>query len=211
MKKNLFFGFLLCWVFIGTSQEKWSLKKDTKGIQIYTRSVPNTTFNEYRATTTLNTKINNVLMELLDAPEYFKGCVPGISYYLREKGKDQHVFYVRKNMPWPIKDRDIVILLSVERIAEDKIKLSLKSLPDGMAQKENTIRIKNLMGHWLLEENENKTRVTQQLFVDPEGSLPAFITNSLLVKGPLKTFVELKESVKKYTPSYLKEQKSVGL
>ena len=53
------------------------------------------------------------------------------------------------------------------------------------------------MGHWLLEEMNGKTKVTQQLFLDPEGSLPPFIVNNLLIKGPYKTFTELKNSVLK--------------
>ena len=49
------------------------------------------------------------------------------------------------------------------------------------------------MGFWLLEEKNNKTMVTQQLYLDPEGSLPPFIVNKLLVKGPYKTFSVLQD------------------
>ena len=53
------------------------------------------------------------------------------------------------------------------------------------------------MGYWLLEENEGQTKVTQQLFINPEGNLPPFVINSLLIKGPYNTFKNLRNSVAK--------------
>jgi hypothetical protein len=52
------------------------------------------------------------------------------------------------------------------------------------------------MGFWLLEKIGNTTKVTQQLFINPEGSLPTFVVNSLLIKGPFKTFSELRTTLK---------------
>ena len=180
------------------SQEVWTLKKDANGIKIYTREKSNLNFDEYKAITTLDTPIKNVLKELLEAPLYSENCKPGISYYIKSLGTNQHVFYVHKKLPWPIKDRDIVTLLTIEKISNKKIKLSLESLPEEIPLKKNTIRIKTLIGYWFLEEKHNKTIVTQQLFLDPEGNLPPFIINALLVKGPYKTFTELKEIINNY-------------
>jgi hypothetical protein len=86
-------------------------------------------------------------------------------------------------------------LLTVEHINRKTIKLTLESLPKGLPKKDNTIRVKTLMGHWLLEEVNDKTMVTQQLFLDPEGSLPPFVVNSLLIKGPYTTFMNLHKSI----------------
>lgn len=184
---SAFFSFSI----IVSAQEQWTLKKDTNGIQIYTRAIPNINFDEYKAVTVLNASIDIVLKALLDAPKYHKNSVPDISYYVKSIKDNEHVFYAQKTLPWPIKDRDIVTVLTVEKISNKKIKLVLESMPLGVPEKKETIRIKTVMGHWLLEEKENKTTVTQQLVLDPEGSLPSFIVNNLLIKGPFKTFQEL--------------------
>ncbi len=193
-------GFLISIIFsfsiISNAQENWVLKKDANGIQIYTRAIPNINFNEYKAVTSLNSSIDIVLKALLEAPKYHENCVSGVSYYVKPLKNNKHVFYVQKALPWPIKDRDIVTLLTVERISSKKIKLVLESFPEEIPEKNETIRIKKLMGHWLLEEKENKTIVTQQLFLDPEGNLPPFIVNNLIIKGPYKTFKELQNVTK---------------
>lgn len=177
----------------GYSQDSWVLKKAEKGIKIYTRPKANIPFDEYKATTIIDTSIENVLNELLEAPEYYDECPSEISYYLKSISKNQHLFYVHKSFPWPIKDRDIITLLTIEKLSDKKIKLYLESAPNQIPKKNKTIRIKDLMGFWLLEEKNNKTMVTQQLYLDPEGSLPPFIVNKLLVKGPYRTFSVLQD------------------
>jgi len=190
---------IMLWILIGVSffsfsQNNWNLKKDSDQIKIYTRDASHSNLKEFKAVTVINTPLKTILKELLEAPDYYKGCEPNISYYVKALSNDQHVFYAHKDLPWPIKDRDIVTLLTVDRIDDTTTKLTLESLPNGLPLKDKTIRVKKLMGHWLLEEMDSKTMVTQQLFLDPEGSLPPFLVNSLLIKGPYKTFKDLHES-----------------
>jgi len=196
MLKNIFLIVLLITSIASIAQSEWELKKDANAIKIYTRRIPNQSIDEYKAITIIDTKINNVVAELLSAPKYNKANESGVSYYVKQLSENQHVFYAHKPLPWPIRDRDIITLLTVEKISDSKYKLALESLPNAIPEKEKTIRIKNITGHWLLEEDGNKTKVTQQLFVNPEGTLPAFVINSLLIKGPFKTFSELRESLK---------------
>ncbi|OEK09588.1 hypothetical protein A8C32_12860 [Flavivirga aquatica] len=193
MLKSIFiFIATVCISFSCFTQEEWVLKKNTNNIKIYTRHQKDFAFDEYKATTLVNTPINDVLTELLDAPKYYENCPSGISHYIKPIGGNKHVFYAHKEFPWPIKNRDIVTLLTVKKISDKKIKLTLESLPNEIPKKDKTIRIKILMGHWLLEEsNDEKTKITQQLFLDPEGSLPPFIVNTLLIKGPYRTFSQL--------------------
>lgn len=194
MKKTVCLVILSLIAFSSIGQENWKLKKDAKGIQIYTRSLADSNFKEYKATTSIAVALKSVLNELLDAPDYTEDCKAGVSYYVSNYGENQHVFYARKDLPWPLQDRDIVTLLTVEYISDKKIKLHLESLPEGIPARGKSIRIKELMGFWLLEETDGITHITQQLHLDPEGSLPPAIVNSLLVKGPFKTFTELQKA-----------------
>lgn len=179
------------------AQDHWTLKKEAHNIKIYTRNSKDSKLKEFKAVTMINTALQNILSELLDAPDYYKDCKPNISYYVKELNKNQHVFYAHKDLPWPVKDRDIVTLLTVNTINDNTVKLTLESLPEELPSKNKTIRIQNLMGYWLLEEMNGKTKVTQQLFLDPEGSLPPFIINNLLIKGPYQTFKDLQNNLAK--------------
>ncbi len=134
-----------------------------------------------------------ILDELLEAPQYTGDCISGESYYVTNKGNNQHVFYALKKLPWPIRDRDVVTQLTVEKISDQKVILHIEGLPSAIPEQENAIRIKEVKGFWLLEEKNGTTIITQQLYLDPEGSLPPVVTNSLLIKGPYKTFSHLQQ------------------
>ncbi|MDC8005237.1 START domain-containing protein [Aureisphaera galaxeae] len=179
--------------FLVFAQTPWTLKKDASGIRIYTRMVPDSKLKEYKAMTQVDVPLQSILDELLDAPKYTEEPISGESYYVTQKGENQHVFYALKKLPWPIKNRDVVTQLTVERISSKKVMLHIESLPDGIPIVENAIRIQQVEGFWLLEEEDGTTTITQQLYLDPEGSLPPVVTNSLLIKGPYKTFSHLQQ------------------
>ena len=197
MMKNLNLILCLCAFQICTSQNQWILKKNEDDIKVYTRRVSNSKIKEYKATSILHTSVDSILSELLTAPKYTDDCEAGISYYVKQMNSNQHLFYAYKDLPWPVRDRDVVTLITVNKISPKKYKLTIEGLPNGIPEKKQMIRIRQLMGHWLIEEKSSNTvMVTQQLFLNPEGKLPAFVINSLIVKGPLKTFQELKHNLK---------------
>lgn len=193
MKKGLLIALLFPMILL--AQNHWDLKKDDHNIKIYTRDSKSSAFKEYKAVTIINTPSKYILKELLEAPTYHENCEPGVSYYVKALNDNQHIFYAHKDLPWPIQDRDIVTLLTLKKINSSTTKLTLESLPNALPSKAKTIRLKTVMGHWLLEEMGNQTKVTQQLFLDPEGNLPAFIVNNLLIKGPFQTFKDLQKAV----------------
>ncbi|KAA1246289.1 START domain-containing protein [Aquimarina sp. RZ0] len=190
MKKICYFFLLIPMLVF--SQTQWSLSKDAQGIQIWVRDFKESPYKEYKATTYVKTTLDDAINELLQAPKYNKNCQEGVSHLVKVSNQDEYIFYVKNDFPWPIKDRDVVSQLSVSRISENKVKLFIKAAPDEVPEFKNTLRIQELSGYWLLEEKEGLVKITQQLYVNPEGSLPPFITNSLLVTGPFKTFLTLR-------------------
>ena len=178
------------------AQESWTLKKNMEGIRIYTRSVEGKNIKEYKAITWVDAPMEAVIQELLTAPVYLNTPLPDVSYLVSEENNSEYVFYVKKELPWPIRDRDVVTSLKIAHKDQKQCKLLLKALPEGLPKSKGILRVKELMGHWLIETSEEgKTKVVQQLFFDPEGTLPDFLVNSLLVRGPFQTFSDLKRSV----------------
>lgn len=198
MKTNwtiVFFLMSICTLTI-TAQTDWTLSKNKEGIKIYVRDVTTSSHKEYKAVCTVESSVESVLKALLDAPPYDDGAPDNQSYLLKKMGSNQHVFYAKKSLPWPIRDRDVITMLTQENQQNGGIKINLSAYPDGLPEKENTIRIKELSGYWLIEKiDDSQVRITQQLYLNPEGSLPAAITNSLIVKGPLKKFQAIKEAI----------------
>ena len=55
--------------------------------------------------------------------------------------------------------------------------------------------VEELDGSWVLEKHPSGIKATQQVYMDPGGMVPSFITNSLIVRGPLKTFSALRKTL----------------
>lgn len=194
MKIICFLLILIPWLNFG--QESWKLAKNDNDVQIWTRDFKNSKLKEYKAITYIQTSVKDVVTELLDAPQYNKNYKEGVSHLIKVDDEN-YFFYVYNELPWPIKDRDVVSRLKVQKISDNKVKLNIKAAPNEIPELGSTIRIKEMSGFWLLERVRDEVRVTQQLHIDPEGNLPPFITNSLLISGPFKTFKGLKNKLEK--------------
>ncbi|MCK8523603.1 hypothetical protein M0D21_18615 [Aquimarina sp. D1M17] len=183
--------------FIGFSQKDWKLAKDKADIKIWVRDYQNSSYKEFKATTYITTSIDKVVDELLHAPQYVENCEEGVSHLVGVNQNNEHIFYARNEFAWPIKDRDVVSRIRVEKISSNKIKLFIKAAPNELPLVEKTLRIHDLVGFWLLEKDAMGVKITQQLYINPEGTLPPFITNSLLVTGPYKTFLMLRDKLQR--------------
>lgn len=189
--------FYFLWVLIpliSFGQQSWKLAKDNNDVQIWTRAYKNSNLKEYKAITYIETSVEHIVNELLDAPQYDENHKEGVSHLLKVD-KNDYFFYVRNKLPWPVKDRDVVSKLSLEQLSPNKVKLYINAAPDELPSVDSTLRIKELVGYWLIENTDSAVKVTQQLYINPEGNLPKFIINSLLVSGPYETFLALKKKL----------------
>ncbi len=174
----------------------WQLKKDDNGIQIYTRKIDGSNFKEYKAETFINASVDEVVHELLyRAPNYTASYEYGINYLVEEKVIGQRVYYAKHKMPWPLKDRDVVSTIEVIHKNASSAKIEIRATPEKFMYDENVIRIKDIKGYWLIERFGKGVKLTQQLHLDPRGNIPAFVSNSFILKGPFKLFSELKSKL----------------
>lgn len=193
---------LTCLSFLNLNEYQdmnWILRKEEDGITIYTRSVPGSSFDEFKAIISIsNTSLAEVLGIILDANNY-----PGLiadcseSKILVQKGKYYDIHYLSIRAPWPIKDRDAIYESTTTFINEGKqAHVSLTPLGNYLDEKENIVRMYNGVGYWEVEELERKSvKITYQFHGSPEGLLPAWLSNSVIVANPFKTLQNLRNRV----------------
>jgi hypothetical protein len=177
----------------------WKLRKEEDGIIIYTRSVPGSSFDEFKAIVSIsNTSLAEVLDIILDANRY-PGLIADCSEakILMQKGKYYDIHYLRIRAPWPIKDRDAIYESTTIILNEGKLAhISLLPMGNYLEEKKNLIRMHNGVGYWELEEVEKKSvKITYQFQGNPEGLIPAWLSNSIIVANPFKTLQNLKNRV----------------
>ena len=96
--------------------------------------------------------------------------------------------------PWPVADRDAIYEASTS-FSDNGKRAEVKLTPRGDYKEENKnyIRVHNGTGFWDLEEiAPNTVEVVYQFHADPEGEIPAWVANSVIVMNPLKTLESLR-------------------
>lgn len=181
-------------------QSDWNLKKDKDGIKIYTRSVEGSSFDEFKGITTIEkSSLSAVLTVILDVKNYeslFPDCMnPKI---LKQEGEYYDIHYIQTKGPLTIKDRDSVFEQKTVVGKNGKhARVTLKPLPDYIAENKDMVRVREGSGFWELEEDDNSNiKVTYQFHGEPGGDIPAWLANSFVETHPLQTLKNLKNRLK---------------
>ncbi len=189
--------FLLMLLFFshkGHGQE-WELKKDKKGIKIYVRQSESSKLKEYKAVMLIKTSMDKALKILTDGNNLWKWNHRTVeSKIIKTISENEFIFWMKNNLPWPLKNRDHVSRIKV--IHEERGSITMHINPETthpVPQVKNTIRIKNFRGYWLLIPQGEYLEITHQLYGDPAGSIPAWVMNSVITSGPYNSFLNLKE------------------
>lgn len=171
----------------------WSLKRDAEGISIWTMREDGHPIDTYKAQITLAASLDQVIPKLINVDE-FANWAPDI----REAYKlDQpNASYIAYDMPFPVQDRDMAQQYHVSKQG-DKTIIVVAPLSDAAPEHKKRIRVQDAELVWTLIPSPDGTETTLQTigYTDPEGEIPPFIINMLLVEGPFRTLKALRASL----------------
>jgi hypothetical protein len=198
MKKKLFLATLLLFVLsVGMAQGKWELKKDENGIQVYTRKAAKGAIKELRVVCELDatkTQLINTIENIADYNSWVYSNKK--STVLKMITPQNIIYYTQSHLPWPIKDRDLIVELNITSTSE-VLNIQAKSLPDYLPRNDSYIRVPYSLAQWkVTQAAENKLKVDYTFSVDPGGNIPSWIVNATLTIGPYNSFAKLKEILK---------------
>lgn len=196
---------LLCTIYVflcslGAFSQAWELKKDANNIKVYTRELDSTKINEYKVVLISDASPEKVMKVILDGDNLWRwNHKTSESKIVRKVSEDEFIFWMKNDLPWPIRNRDIVSSIKVTHLNENTVRIDLA--PDetnAIPENPCCIRVTNFKGYWLIRPLENhKVEITQQLYGDPNGSLPAWVLNSILTTVPYHTFLNLKDQLER--------------
>lgn len=192
---------LVCFVFSAYSSlnaQKWELKKDKNNVKVYTRALDSTKINEYKAVVLTDTTVEKALKIITDGNNLWKwNHKTSESKLINQISDTEFIFWMKNDLPWPIKNRDNISHVKVKKIP-DGYWVEILPAPSDLVPKENsTVRVTNFRGYWSIIQKGKKVQITQQLYGDPEGSLPSWLLNSILTTAPFHSFCDLKELLEK--------------
>ncbi len=201
MNKSILYIRILVLVLFSTSllsldAQDWNLHKDYDGIEVYTRKIDGFDIKDVR----IRTKLQTSMQELIAALEDF-GLQDSWVKNTNESRKIEQItpthyfFYIGTDFPFPAKDRDAVIEYKRSLDAENNnVFIEYKAHPDRMPKASDYIRMPSLDATYTLTPLEQGwIDVDYFIRADIGGSIPNWIINLAISKGPKDTMVALKK------------------
>lgn len=184
-----------------SSDDGWELVMDKNGIKAYSRPVKGSGIFEFRAVAVVDAPLEVVGEMLRDVPatsQWLPHC--DNSYMVEMQDRNHFTTYISLDIPWPVKDRDLVLATSTEydlehgRAVTDLKNAIVASCP----VKDDHIRMPTLTGQYVFEfVTRERTGIVHTYRADLAGNIPDFMINWATKYNIYKTFMGMKEMFKK--------------
>ncbi len=182
---------------------RWKLKTDADSIIIYNRSVNYSKIKELKMTTTIPSNLGaivNILQNVERYPEWMHGCR---STHPMNLGPDSTAcFQSNLNFPRPFSDRVMFLATTIHQDTTTKVVTVItKSFAHPDFRNKDFVVIEDLVNTWVLTPTSGgEVLVESYLFCDPGGNIPAWLANTFVDKGPLKSIQKLRRRL--YLPEF---------
>jgi len=197
--------------FMFTQNDGWEMVKEANNTKVYTRKTSASDYEQIRIVTKVQAPISEIVNSLEDVNYHQEWVYETKETKLLEKrGVGDFEYYALMNMPFPVKDRDIIIGVKRSQDPNSKV-VDIKSfaLLNKMPEQSKRIRIKTFLSTYKISPLDNGwVEVDYFMAADPGGKLPAWIVNMFTVKGPVATMESMVELI---DSDYYKGKKVEGI
>jgi len=185
----------------GSEQETgWQLRKEQNGIRVFTREQQGSDFAAVRAEMILEDVRLSSLVALIDDPSacWLLEARCAESYTVERMSATEQFVYRHNDMPFPIKDRDVVMHFvwtqdPMTRIVE----LDNRNIDGVLPENPKRIRLPSAVSGWRFEPlGQGRVLASSEGHLEPGASLPAWLLNSLLVDAPFNTMEAVAAAVR---------------
>jgi hypothetical protein len=189
----------LCITLLSFGQYNWELSKDKDGIKVYLSEVKNSSFKSIKVECTC-TGTYTKLINIISTPSLQKDWVYNnkTAYLVKRISPVEFYYYTETAMQWPVSNRDAVLHVKIMKDSLNRfLDVNIVSESTYLAPKKGLVRVPRASVHWHVTMPSNNTvSIVYILDVDPGGSLPAWLVNIFLDKGPYESFEKLKGLLK---------------
>ncbi|MDA8693275.1 START domain-containing protein [Saprospiraceae bacterium] len=193
--KALFFFLFLVFSFSAISQDDgWDLSKESGDTKVYTRKKDGEKFKEIKILTRHQTTLNAIMAAFDDTEGHKEWVFKTPESYTVERVNDNTlIYYVKSDLPFPVSDRDLVIKYEWTQNPETKVIVTESVGVVGKVDEDDSnIRVKDFLSNYTLTpQADGWIDIEYYAKMDPAGSLPAWLVNMAVTKGPIKTMENL--------------------
>ena len=183
------------------AQAEWELQRDESGIKVWTKDYPDSEFKQFKTETTIKASLKNVVAVFLDIENMGVWYDRVESVEMVKKISDMEGTYIINfELPWPVADRVSAVraILSYDPTT-DVVRVDTNYEP-GVITDTDVLLITTMHSEWVLTPVEGGfVHIYHKGYMDPAGSLPAWISNSGVQDGPVNTLTALKGILPDYS------------
>ncbi|MEP6595216.1 MAG: START domain-containing protein [Ginsengibacter sp.] len=197
--KILFLLFFFPLGFNAFAQHDWELSKDKNNIKVYTRKTDSSVFKSVKVEAILAGTPEKLADILMGVERNIKWVYHTKTLRLIKRyNNNELIYYAETTLPWPMKNRDQAIRINLfPDSINRKLKITTVGEPNAIPATKGIVRVPYFLGIWQVNAIDNK-RISIQYYlnVDPGGSIPGWIANMFVAKGPYETFINLSKLLK---------------
>jgi hypothetical protein len=192
--------FLTMMLSCSMAAQSWDFIKEKDGIKLYTRVETGKSLRSYKGVTDINVPAEKIfaLMEDINNTDWWDKKLTQIKVLLYEKNKRTQ-YYLVYDLPWPVIDRDLCVdvTISINPLTGDR-KINAIAVNGVIPERNDMVRIKEYRQTWtIIPASKEMTHIVLDGFVDPAGTIPAWISNMLIIESPIKAISGLREAMAK--------------
>lgn len=172
----------------------WVLQRERDGIRIWTMREEGKAIDSYKAELTLAAPLEEVLERLIDIEDFARWAPDIREAYALDAPQSSYIAYA---MPFPVRDRDMAQRYELAEGFDGSVTVRIVPEPESAPVNDRRVRVRDAELVWRLVPLAEgaQTQLRSIGYTDPEGGVPPFIINMLLVEGPLRTLRALRAEV----------------
>ena len=182
-----------CSIILPTHKTKQESKTD---LQVTLHSYQQSNFKQVEATfVTYKSKelVFRVLSNIKLTPQWLDQVVN--IEVLEVYNNSQYLLRTVINSPWPFKDREIITCVDTH-FSNSITSINIYACSERVPINSQYQRVLKVNSSWILKEiSHSKVEIRYKTWIDPEGSVPAFIFNQQLIDNTKVSFSELKKII----------------
>jgi hypothetical protein len=174
----------------------WTVIDKDRGITVSKRVAPGCPLPSFRGQGRIKGNVLQLLALMLDL-KAVNAWAYGVdsSRPIKRIDERSHLIYLTSDLPWPVRDRDMVVRSEVEVVKPaQEFRISLHCEPSAQPEKSGLIRVKECESTLTLRKvDAETTEVDYVMTLDPAGYLPRWSTEWVTKATPMKTLIALEE------------------
>ncbi|MGB5325196.1 MAG: START domain-containing protein [Pseudomonadales bacterium] len=188
------------------ANEDWRPRDEKNGVHTWTKKIEGSKYHAVRGETILDSTVARLVAVINDAEACIEWADLCAKSFVQEQVTPREAYiYTLNDMPWPVKDREVLAHVKWTREG-DRVEMQSKAIPGRIDASKGIVRIAQARAIWQFTPTaDGRVHAVFEIHMDPNGAIPGWLLNRLVLNSPFNTFASLEKqaSKEKYAGSTL--------